>query len=673
WIESSTDYETAGPHPLILKRLFCSSIDHSDHLTPEWKFSLPHFNHGGIPVLDHDGFKYIYNSKRELVKAENRFGQSVKIERPRPGLIELVTSHGRKIEYQFEKISNHNCLKRVKRPGNADRIYDYKEIKGSILLKKRDETDGRYLLWEHDNTGRVIKTLAPAGTTSEPKTLMSIRYFDKKTEVLNPYGYKKLYSYQDDYRINKIEHFLGDSVFKSEEMKWDNGLLLSHKIYDQNGRLIAARSLDYDEYGRLTRETWEGNITGKGNDKATRHLRYDPEGRLVYEEEEDGKTTFYKWDNHLLVYKKEGSIETFYAYNDLGLPIEERICEQDQELVTRITEYNRFGLPEKISRFSNGVWLDNKIYAYSNEGWVSSETTEKESGLTSQFYERDVSGRILSSANEKGEIEFFEYDKHGNLIRHDSLLETKVMRYDFMNWLISEEGKTAFTYDLCGNTLTKADEYGNITAFKYDAIGRIIEINAPLVNTPEGPKQPTTYFEYDCFDRIIKKIEPRGDTTYTKYNLRGQPIEIIYPDQTIETFEYSKSGRLLKKTLRNGLIQTFEYDANGRMIHFQEFNHDVLKKEKYLSYKLDKVVQEKSFETEINSFYLPDGTLERVLVNTPERQFILDCKKEIKEPADAHFQSRLIESERINELGQWVKETTYTSESGLKVVKVYDA
>ncbi len=673
WIESSTDYETAGPHPLILKRLFCSSIAHSDSLTPEWKFSLPHFNHGGIPILEWEGYQFVYNAKRELVKATNRYGQSVSIDRPNPNRIDLILGGRQKIEYLFEKILNHSCLKQVKRPGTADRIYTYKENKGSILLKRRDETNGRYLEWEHDKEGRVVKTIGPAGTTKEPKSLMSIRYLDKKTELTNPYGYKKVYSYQSDNRINKIEHFLDGVLQKSEELKWRQDLLNSHNIYDSKGSLIAARLLEYDDKGRLTREIWEGNITGIGHDKAVRRLHYDEENRLILVEEEEGKTVSYRWDKDRLIYKKEGSIETFYRFNEKGLPLEEIIKEGDREIVTLISDYNNLGLPEKISRFANDTLMECKNYSYSNEGWLVSETTENDQGFTCQIYERDLAGRILSSTNEKGDVEFFEYDLHGNLIKHDNLEESKVMHYDYMNRLISEKDKAAYTYDICGNTLSKSDEYGNTTYFTCDGMGRIIEIKAPLVMTLEGPKHPVTYFEYDCFDRIIKKVEPRGDTTLTQYNLRGQPTEIIYPDQTKETYEYSKSGQLLKKILRNQTEQTFEYDSNGRMIHFQEFYKGNLLNEKRIGYSLDKVIWEKTSRIDLIPSYSSKGEIEQVVIKDKSDQFCIETPKSKDSTPIADFNLNIEKSERLNELGQWVKETTHTTDSGIKIIKVYDA
>ena len=673
WIESSTDYETAGPHPLILKRLFCPSIAHSDSLTPEWKFSLPHFNQGGIPILEWEGYQFVYNAKRELVKATNRYGQSVNIDRPSPNRIDLILENRQKIEYQFEKILNHSCLKQVKRPGIADRIYTYKVNNGSILLKKRDETNGRFLEFEHDKEGRVVKTIGPAGTTNDPKSLILIKYIDNKTEVSNPYGYKKVYSYHSNNRINKIEHFLNGTLQKSEELKWNQEQLLFHKIYDGKGILLAARFLEYDDKCRLIKEIWEGNITGIGYEKATRRLHYDEENRLIFDEEEEGKAVSYRWDKDRLIYKKEGSIETFYSFNENGLPLEERIKEGEREVSTLISSYNRFGLPEKITKLLNGIVLETKNYTYSNEGWPLSETVENDQGIFCQIYERDIAGRILSSTNEKGDVELFEYDLHGNLIKHDNLEESKVMRYDFMNRLISEKDKSSYTYDICGNTLSKSDEYGNTTYFTYDGMGRIIEVKSPMVMTIKGPEHPITYIEYDCFDRIIKKIDPRGDITLTQYNLRGQPTEILYPDQTKETYVYTKSGQLAKKTLRNLSEQFFEYDSNGRMIYFQEFYRGHLVQVKRLAYSLDKVIWEKTSNLELIPSYTSKGELDHVVLKDKKEQFYVETPKNNKIAPNIDFDFKIEKSSRLNELGQWVQETTHTTDTGIKVIKVYDA
>lgn len=663
WIESSTDYETAGPHPLVLKRLFCPSLGASDGLTPEWQFSLPHFHHGGIPILEWQGYKYVYNEKRELVRAENRFGQSVKIERPSENRMTLAVAGKQKIDYWFEKIGGHPYLKRVKRPGQSDRLYSYKESHGNILLKKRDETQGRYLEWEHDKEGRVIRTLAPAGCTTEPKPLMSVVYLEGKTAVANPYGYKKIYTYNKAGQITKVEHYL-EKLVKTEELAWCLDQLLYHKIYDGKGDLLAARHLEYDAEQRLVKETWE-----KETEKYSKTFQYDKDGRLILEADGE-KTLSYRWEKDLLVYKKEGSIETFYSYNDKGLPTEEKVQEGADSRITVIGPYTKEGLPEKLVSYYNGTPVETKTYTYSSEGWVLSETIETEKGIGSLVYERDAAGRVLASTNEKGEVETFEYDTHGNLVRHASLGETKEMRYDYMNRLISEKDLAYYTYDLLGNALSKTDENGNTTRFSYDGLGRLVRVEEPLVMTLDGPMTPVTAYEYDAFDRIVKKIEPRGDTTFTSYNLKGRPLEIIYPDLTREAFEYSPSGKLMKKLGRDGTEAVYAYDDAGRLIRMESFYEGERVYEKELAYRLDKVIWEKESGIEATPAYLPNGDLDKIAVNN-EFVIVAPKQKEMEPLPEVDF--KIEQSKRVNELGQWVRETLYTTDSGIKVVKVYDA
>jgi RHS repeat-associated protein len=674
WVETGTDYETIGPHALVVKRIFYDIGRHTDEIAPEWQFSLPHLTSSGFPLFEMEGYEFVYDQHKQLVSAKNRFGRSVKVERQGSSKINLSFPGNRKVHYQFEKINNVNRLKTIKRPGLPDRNYTYVKgpLPGQVLIKKRTDGDGHYLEWKHDSKGKVISLIAPAANTKDPVEVAHYHYEFGKTEIIEPTGYKKVYFYNTQQEITKIEHY-APTLQKSEIFEWKNGRLIAHKIYDPNSQIIAAHLSEYDEKDRLIKETWQGDLKGLNTfDSFSRYLKYDDKNRLIEEKDDEGGKVTYKWDDKLLLFRQEGFTKTEYKYNSDNLLIEQKVSEGDVFLITRINKYSVEGLPEEIEELRNNQLLSKKSIKYSTEGWVISETIQTEDVFTSTVYERDEAGRVLSSTNEKGDVELFTYDKQGNLTEHKTPFKTMKMEYDFMNRIISEEGGSHYVYDVMGNTTAKYDRFGNKTDFKYDAMNRLIEVSEPLIITPLGPVNPLTRYKYDLFNRASEKIEPSGDTTTTRFNLRGDPVEIIYPDNSRDIFEYTLKGKLKRSLTRDLKEQTYDYNEKGQLIHKKESYFGKILSEKIYTYSLDKLIKEESLEHTLEAEYLENGKLASLSIYDEKSHFEIKPGISLK-LEDSPFVNPIQESSIVNSLGQLVLSTTFIDEQGIKTVKEFDA
>ncbi len=679
WVEQCSDYESQGPHPLSIKRILYDIGRHPDELSPEWQWTLPQLNTSGLPLFEMEGYQFTYDQHKQLVSAQNKFGQLVTVKRPDELNLILHLPGQKKIHYQFEKIDKVKRLKKVVRPGYPDITYTYEKIGKTkkVVLKKKDLGDGRYTEWRYDEMGRVAALLAPASNDSSPVVVSTFVYYPDYTEVIDALHAKRVYRFNAFSEVSSIEHIMDGKTVKKETFLWDRGQLKEQSIFDGQGKLLLSNQKKFDNDLRVIEEKWVGDLTGLGNqDTFTTTYTYDEKGHLIKQVEGDRVIEF-KWDQDLVKEKIEGLIVTRFRYDSRNLPIEETVTDGLTTLTTLTGPYNTLGEPLSIKKFRNNFLIEDQSFTYSSEGWLLSEVLYKEGKLVkSEVYERDSAGRILSKTDHEGHIEKFIYDKHGNILEHFSIQSKKplTMNYDFMNRLISTDGQNSFTYDAYGNTLTKTDECGNTTYFMYDALGRLIETIEPPILTPEGFISARTVYTYDAMNRVLSKTDPMGYTTYYQYTARGETKRIDHPDQTFETFEYYPNGKLKKALTRNQKTLEYEYDSLGRLISTSEKTASRLVSKKITSYSLDKIASETSLDYTTKPVFHPDGKLEKVWVSGPQDTFEIKnleypTPEEKGEAPSFPFESHPI----VNELNQTVIETTLTLQSGVKVIKTYNA
>ena len=101
---------------------------------------------------------------------------------------------------------------------------------------------------------------------------------------------------------------------------------------------------------------------------------------------------------------------------------------------------------------------------------------------------------------------------------------------------ISDDIVTTFSYDKYRRKISVDDPSKGITSYSYDSAGNIAaEINAD---------NDTVRYEYDIYDRIIKKIAPELSTTYT-YNEFDDFVSVLSDNGTSKTFKYDTCGRII--------------------------------------------------------------------------------------------------------------------------------
>ncbi len=142
------------------------------------------------------------------------------------------------------------------------------------------------------------------------------------------------------------------------------------------------------------------------------------------------------------------------------------------------------------------------------------------------------------------------------------------------------ERETRMLYDRAGQVLRTIDPRGAAydLSYGYDEMGRLRSISAVALAAPiqmhydaRGQRRSlidatgTTSFRYDALGRMIEVTAPAtGRIGYT-YDAAGQRSGLSYPDGTTLTMTYARDGQL--ETVRQGsrMLAHYAYDAVGRL------------------------------------------------------------------------------------------------------------
>ncbi|MEZ0296709.1 MAG: RHS repeat-associated core domain-containing protein [Candidatus Methylacidiphilales bacterium] len=148
-----------------------------------------------------------------------------------------------------------------------------------------------------------------------------------------------------------------------------------------------------------------------------------------------------------------------------------------------------------------------------------------------------------------------------------------------INLSITAYGQTTrFEYDLAGHLIRRIAPDGEVTAFSWDALGRLTSTSDPLGRTTRKfyradsalerivlPDNSEIKFENDLSGRRTAIIDPTGNKTTFAYNGNDQIISQTDSNGGITSYTYDRSGKLNSITDRLGRVRVFAYDANGRL------------------------------------------------------------------------------------------------------------
>ncbi len=519
-------------------------------------------------------------------------------------------------------------------------VYSDKGQKGKRRVVKKETEGGFYVSTKYYGSrkeqkflkNKVREQLSPVGPGGEE--VVTHRYsYHKDSDggghctVRDAYNNISRHYWNKDKRLIRVskstssnKHLMTERYYWGKNDTSEEGMLLTRVLEDENNIPVLAQTFDYDSQGNVIENALYGQITetagelhiknGKPNhescDKQRTRYTYSDDGYNLVTSIQDplGNFTYFEYEKetNLLTAKFICDKTTickreFFAYDVNGLCVEHIVDDgttKDKDslvgaLERHITktryryERPRFGEPEEILVFfynfteKKEAFLKKTVNHFNEKGFVAKREVIDQLGNSCLYeYSYDEIGRLTSSKDPLGQMEYFEYDKHGRITkkvgtRGDVYWENE---YNLAGNLIQETEKHTsgltlvkrFEYDLLGRKIAFHDAQNNTTRYEYDSLNRLIAIAYPAIYDHNGKKKsPKRTFSYKKLGTEVTEINENGEQTTTSYNALGKVCKKVFSDNTQICAFYDIVGNTVKEVAQNGTIRELVYDAFGRV------------------------------------------------------------------------------------------------------------
>ncbi|TXI02313.1 MAG: hypothetical protein E6Q76_15660, partial [Rhizobium sp.] len=445
--------------------------------------------------------------------------------------------------------------------------------------------------YAYDNAGRLT------GTTDALNKTESYGYdaAGRRTSVTNKLGAVWTYEYDAAGRMT-AERSPAVAVARydaSGNVVVSTTSIVTRRTYDALGQVLTVTenagtaeertvTYEYDVRGRQSRtlfpDAWQidasGNLVATGTQPDVR-VTYDALDRAVVQKDVRGNYSYKVYDSlgRLAYDIDEAGYVTAYAYDAYG--------EQ-----TGLTRYANKLNTAKLTGWTAGQAITRAQMAGSGVLTASADdrtltTTYDRLGRKSAITQPSVAYYKADGTLATGTpTTRFEYDAYGNLVKERQLLEGTPDQADAV-W-----ADTFHYYDELGRRIRTVDAEGYVTAWQYDALGRVelqIEfarkIETAGLTTGTLPPLPavgnaatgydrSTLWSYDLLGRKVKESASHLYQTAAGANER----------RMVDTaFGYDAEGRLLTTTVDGVKVSGIAYDALGRTLSTTETEHKVLR------------------------------------------------------------------------------------------------
>lgn len=529
--------------------------------------------------MDHDGniSKYFYDSKHRPLREIKPDGSEIKKEYDIDGNLASLNENGNIIKYKYDV--NGNRISAHYKDGSAEYwSYDNynlltsfidrdgvkeeycRDSNGNIIEFKRG---GKSLYQnEYDSKGQIIRK-----TVYGQNPIVTIYEYDSygnlKSEICA--GVKVEYDYDTRNRISK--KVIAGKVITEIEYK-------ENKVIQKNFNGLESTFVKNSrkDLVKLTqKDTLTGTIHEKRIEYDKRHLPlrmyigdgneerllisflYTPAGKILAEIHH-GKETWIK----LFMYKNEKIFEfkQFKINTDIA---------SDQ---TCFTEEN---INDFLQASKENVYTINYGYKI-NPGNTKIIHVTCGNGCENIF-EYDCYGNVIKRIDGNGEVSRNAFSKAGRLLGEETFYGGWYQYEYDSNGMLSargeENGKKIITeYFPDGNIKSQTDRYGIVTLYYYDNRGRVKKIQN---------KTKDISFEYDSFDRIIKRYEcskvcltgeESSDTYCVEYDYDADARSVTTTEggkyKTVEI--YDAFNNLIRQIKGNTYERSFVYNANNQLI-----------------------------------------------------------------------------------------------------------
>ncbi|MGW8761930.1 putative T7SS-secreted protein [Streptomyces sp. NPDC055815] len=554
-----TDIALPGSLPLVFRRTFDSSRRSGRWFGPTWSSTVDQ-------RLEIDSEGVVFSCDE---------GSLLAYPHPAPG-VPVMPTHGRR--WPLDRVEDGYTIT----DPDSGRVWHFVEHSDELaLLAQMDDRNGRWITFEHDESGAPTAIVHHGGyhlklTTSEGRVtalhladqeILRYGYTDGHlTEVVNSSGRPLRFGCDEHGRITSWTDTNGsrfDYVYDDQDRcTYQSGT---------NGHLEA--TFTWDDVDPATGLRITTLTDGLGHTE--RHLIND-RAQVVAEIDALGGVTRFEYDRHNRLLSRTDPLGhvSRTTYDDQGRPT---ALERPDGRQAR-AEYDECGYPIRITGTDGNVTRQtfdergNRTsvtapsgarteFAYDESGRLTSVTDPL--GATTRLVV-DARGLPVEITDPLGATTHYSYDAFGRTVQVTDPLGA-VTR---LEWTVEghPSRRTApdgtvesWTYDGEGNCLSHTDALGGTTRFTYT--------DFDLLTSRTGPDGVRYEFAHDTNLRLTRVTAPQGLIWDYAYDAAGRLVTETDFDGRTLGYAYDESGRLTSR--RNGLGQEirFERDSLGRIVH----------------------------------------------------------------------------------------------------------
>jgi len=490
--------------------------------------------------------------------------------------------------------------------------YGYDAV-GRVLTRTVDP-DGLKLVttYAYDASGRVIRETDAAGKVTQTA-------YDKDGQVLtvivDPDGLRLIarFAYDGLGRTTRVTEGDSDNPASMANPR------ITERQYDNAGRLVAV-VVAPDTLALTTRYGYDANgnavsVTDAGG-KVTRYV-YDAENRLSYTVDPTGAVSHAVYDANGNVVAREryvaridvsslpatattAAVEQALAAAGTDKRVSRYAYDQDQRLRYSLSEGGAMvglvydGSGNVVQRQEFGALFNPASFTLADATAAVAQTPPDR--LTHYVY--DAAGRQRFAIDALGDVTETRYDAAGQAVatvayaQRDALTappSTETMQAWVAGHADAADRQTLSFYDAAGRLAYRADAERHVSAFGYDAAGRVLSTVrydatfasiqagmsvaavAALLNGAAGVSAQNSY---DAAGRLTDSTDAKGAVTHAVVDAAGQVVARTVAYGTAQAVQsalvYDDAGRLTQETRAAGTPQAattrYVYDANGRPV-----------------------------------------------------------------------------------------------------------
>jgi len=401
-------------------------------------------------------------------------------------------------------------------------------------------------------------------------TTYSLDGLNRATQISRPGSFSESFSYDGAGNVLSYTDLRGTVSQKT----YDNlGRPLVTTVQNDNQPLAVLTIAYQDALSKETRTDAKGNIT---------QLEFDGLHRLKVLTNADNKPRSLHYDGMNLLQESDfKGINTSYVYDAV-------------DRVTQITD--RLGQITNIANSDSGGYQKTVTDRRGNQRVEVYDPLQRllsvnQGGASLVTYEYDENSNRIATIDGRNNRITYSYDKLNRLtaVNHPGNPQAKTFAYDavgnVLNYNDGAGGDVVQTYDEINHLKTRDDGAGNVTKFKYDGGGLLLE-----KTDPKGGQYKTTY-TYNALGSLQQVNDANGGEWRFEYD-PAQNLQSIRDalGRTV-AYGYDSLNRLQTVTQPLDLITTYGYDANSNRVsvndpkgHITSFGYDALDRVQSVNY-----------------------------------------------------------------------------------------